>query len=123
MRLQPSKESFVNAVLGDLKHQGVSVHIDDIVVHTDDDESYIRLLRIVFERLRQANLYMNMNKSRFLCPSVIYLGHEIGHGRISIDENIRNTFKELTCPFNVKGVRRFMGTVGYFRKFVPHFAK
>lgn len=99
------------------------MYIDDIVVYTIDLESHYKLLEEVLTRLQKTGLYINIKKSRFLCSSIVYLGYEVGGGVLKIDESRRSTLLKLARPADRKGVRRFLGAVGYFRKFVPKFAK
>jgi len=42
------------------------VYIDDIIVFSKDYESHWRNLRAVFEKLRQAKLQVNLEKTQFL---------------------------------------------------------
>lgn len=116
-------QRIMNVVLTGLKERGVCVYIDDIVVFTNDYDSHLDLLQEVFIRFKNAGLFINIKKSRFLRPSIVYLGYKIGGGKMSIDESRREAINRLTRPCNVKGIRRFLGAVGYFRKFVPRFAR
>jgi len=79
-------------------------------------------LRQLFSKLTEANLTVNLNKSSFATASVVYLGHEIGHGRVSPQHCKVEALVKMPPPKNKKEVRRFLGMVGYYRKFCENFA-
>lgn len=51
------------------------------------------------------------------------LGHVVGHGYIKPDPEKVASIKRLKAPANVTGIRAFLGLVGYYRKYIPGFAK
>ena len=54
---------------------------------------------------------------------LVYLGHEIGEGRLAVPENRVDHVADFIRPTIKKGVRAFLGTCGYYRKFVKDFGK
>ena len=54
--------------------------------------------------------------------SLEYLGHEIGHGLVSVPEARVKALRDYHRPKHQKGLRAFLGTAGYYRKFIPDFA-
>ncbi len=51
-----------------------------------------------------------------------YLVHLIGQGQIEPDEAKIKAVQDYPRPTTKKGVRTFIGLVGYYRRFVPQFA-
>ena len=51
--------------------------------------------------------------------SVEYLGFEVGEGQLSVRVQSINS---ITLPQMVRQLRSFIGTVGYYRRFIPKFA-
>ena len=60
---------------------GIEVYIDDIVIFTDTWEDHVCKLKLLFDRLREANLTVNLDKSVFIKTEVTYLGHRVGNGK------------------------------------------
>ena len=55
--------------------------------------------------------------------SLSYLGHMIGAGYTSVPEaRIKAAIKLYHRPVSKKDLRAFLGTVGYYRRFIPAFA-
>lgn len=80
-------------------------------------------LREVFKCLVAANLPVRLEKCQFGCVKVHYLGHLIGQGEIEPEEGKVTAVREYPIPVTKRDVRTFLGLVGYYRCFVPHFAE
>ena len=72
--------------------------------------------------LRKAGLVINLRKSDFAQAKVIYLGHEIGLGKVAPKQANVEAITTFPAPQNKRGVRRFLGMVGYYRRFVKNFS-
>ena len=93
--------------------------MDDILVFSPDMDTHLEHLRILFERLRSADLKVKEVKCNFLKKHIQYLGHVIsGEGIAPISEKLESIQKMLP-PRNPKEVKQFLGLKGYYRKFVP----
>ena len=55
--------------------------------------------------------------------SLEYLGHKIGYGMVGVPEARVKALKDYIRPTNQKGLRAFLGTAGYYRKFIPEFSQ
>ena len=97
-------------------------YLDDILVFSSDMETHLKHLRILFERLRSADLKLKEVKCNFLKKHIQYLGHIIsGEGIAPVQEKLESIQKMLP-PRNPKEVKQFLGLIGYYRKFVPRFS-
>ena len=97
-------------------------YLDDILVFSPDMEMHLKHLRILFERLRRADLKLKEVKCNFLMKHIQYLGHIIsGEGIAPVQEKLESIQKMLP-PRNPKEVKQFLELIGYYRKFVPRFS-
>ena len=79
-------------------------------------------LRKVFQRLREADLRLKIEKCNFLKVHIKYLGHLIsGEGIEPLPEKLES-IKQMPAPTTPKEVKQFLGLIGSYRKFVPRFA-
>ena len=63
-----------------------------------------------------------MEKCSFLKKHIQYLGHIVsGKGIKPILEKL-STIQQMPHPYTPKEVKQFLGLVGYYRKFIPHYA-
>ena len=96
-------------------------YLDNILIFSPDMETHLKHLRILFERLRSADLKLKEIKCNFLKKHIQYLGHIIsGEGIAPMPEKLESIQKMLP-PRNPKEVKQFLGLIGYYRKFIPQF--
>lgn len=103
-------------------HDRIFVYIDDLLVVTNDFKSHIQLLKLVAERLRKANLTINVEKSRFCLKELKYLGFVTGDGCIKVDPEKVSAIVDFPKPTTVRQIRRFMGMAGWYRRFIKNFS-
>ena len=77
----------------------------------------------LLQRLSDSKLTVNLAKSEFGCGTVTYLGHEIGQGRVAPVNAKVEAIASFPVPTDRRSLRRFLGMVGYYRKFCKNFAQ
>ena len=113
-------QRLMNFVLADIP--SVKVYLDDVIIASDTWQEHLLTLREVFSRLKQANLTVNLAKCEFGKAQVTFLGHVVGLGQVAPVTAKVEDMKRFPPPANQRAVRRFLGMVGYYRKFCPNFA-
>ena len=97
-------------------------YLDDVLIHSPDIESHLQHMRILFQRLREADLRLKDSKCNYFKTHVQYLGHLVsGKGIKSLPEKLESV-KKMPAPTTPKEIKQFLGLVGYYRKFIPRFA-
>ena len=112
-------QALVNQVL-----EGINFafgYLDDILIYSPNMELHLGHVRVLFERLRVADLKLTKRKCSFLKAHVQYLGHYIsGQGLEPVPEKLEALVK-MPPPTDITQVRKFLGFVGYYRKFIPRY--
>lgn len=97
--------------------------LDNIVVYSDNWAHHLHCVRALMKRLSTARLTINLKKCEFGKPNLTYLGHRVGVDGISpLQAKVRDIM-EFPAPATRKGVRRFLGMIGFYRHFCCNFAQ
>jgi hypothetical protein len=112
-----------NGVFRDYLDKFVIVFLNDILVYSKSEEEHEQHLRMVFQGLREHQLYSKLSKCSFYQRQIHYLGHIISEEGIVVDPEKVETIREWSAPRNVEEFISFMGRVGYYRRFFARFSK
>ncbi len=113
-------QRLVNIVLADVPN--CNAYLDDLVLYSVEWKEHVCLLRTVFERLRKANLTLNLAKCEFGRATVTYLGKKVGQGQVRPVEAKVTAIAEFPAPTTRRELRRFLGMAGYYRSFCKNFS-
>jgi len=97
-------------------------YLNDIVVLGKTFDEHLANLREVLHRLLAANLKINPDKCHFARPSLRYLEHIVDHEGLRTDPEKVKTILEIPPPTNIAVLRRFLGIVSWYRRFIPNVA-
>ena len=113
-------QALVNQVL-----EGINFafgYLDDILIFSPNMEQHLVHIRVLFECLRAADLKLTKRKCSFLKAHVQYLGHYISGQRLEPVPEKLEALVKMPPPQDVTGVRKFLGFVGYYCKFIPRYS-
>ena len=95
------------------------VYIDDILVASKDVEAHKQHLRLLFQRLREYGLVINISKCQFGLDTLNFLGHRITcTGIMPLPEKV-DAITRFEQPIIIKGLQEFVGMVNFYPRFLP----
>ena len=97
-------------------------YLDDLLVMTSSFEKHIEILNEVCDRLKAANLTVNLDKCKFCRPSLQFLGYVVDSEGLHTDPSKVKDMLEFPRPRTATQVKRFLGLVGWYRRFIPDFS-
>ena len=108
-------QRMINHLLNDL--DACEANIDDVIVHSDTFQEHLLHIRALFVKLSNANVTVSLMKTELFHAVVEYLGHLVGNA------HVRPVFAKVNfpAPQTKKELMRFLGMVGYYRKFCHNF--
>ncbi|GBG70434.1 hypothetical protein CBR_g6562 [Chara braunii] len=115
-------QSLMDKVFRNQINRFVVVYLDNILIFSKSMEEHMRQLEKVMQILKDAQLYLNLEKSEFGRDSVIYLGHRLSAAGLEPEATKVEVIQKWPQPANVRELRSFLGLVSYYRKFVPKFS-
>ena len=101
----------------------VFTYLDDLCVVSKTFDEHIHWLEIVLKVLRDAELQINEGKSSFCCSEVKYLGYLVDSRGLRVDPEKTKAIEEYPPPQNLRQLRRFLGMVGWYSRFMPDFSQ
>ena len=99
-----------------------NAYMDDIIIFSDSWEEHLEYIQLVVENLRQAGLTAKPSKCCWDVASLSYLGHVVGKGKVSVPECKVKSIREFVKPVTKKDQQSFLGTTGYYRKFIRDYS-
>jgi len=112
----------VDEVFAELKGRFVFNFMDDLVVYSPSIEQQRAHLREVLHRLQQGRFTLNPDKVVFGASEIKYLGHLISARGVSILPDRVDAIRRYPAATNLRGLRRFMGMVGFYARFIPGYS-
>ena len=99
--------------------------MDDVLVYSSDFDSHIEHLRIVFKRLRDNGIKLKPKKCELFRNQVKYLGNIVSREGYKADTSNTHALTVLKeqQPKTVGDVRRILGLLNYYRKYIPNFSQ
>ena len=115
---------FQELMMGILKDFNFTIaYLDDIIIFSKTPQEHLLDIRMVFEKLKSANLSMKKSKYTIFSKEIQYLGHILSATGIRPLPSKTHAIQYMQPPTTPKQVRAFLGLVGYYRKFMKGFAK
>ncbi|KAK8948956.1 hypothetical protein KSP39_PZI005193 [Platanthera zijinensis] len=115
--------TLMNRIFHPYLDQFVVVYLDDIVIYSNSMEEHVEHLRIIFQALRENELYVKRSKCTFGVEEVHFLGHVIGHGRLKMDAAKIQAIVDWEPPTKVTELRSFLGLANYYRRFIQGYSR
>lgn len=116
-------QKLMDEFLRGLDESVCQVYMDDLLVFSKNEDTHRRDLRSVFNRLREFGLKLSSEKSIIGHKQINFLGHTISKEGIRPDAEKVAAIERMALPRDVKSIRRLLGTLNYYRRFVPEMAE
>ena len=111
----------MNQVFHEYLDKFVVVYLNDIMVYSSTMEEHQHHLRLIFEKLREHQLYVKKGKCTFAQQRINFLWRVIEAGRVGMEEEKFKAIKDWKTPSLVIEVRFFLGLANYYWRFVEGF--
>jgi hypothetical protein len=99
----------------------VVVYFDDILIYSKSMDEHLDHLRAVFDALRDAHLFGNLEKCTLCTDQVSFLGFVVTPQGIEVEQAKVEAIQGWPVPKTITQVRSFLGFAGFDRCFVQDF--
>ncbi|KAJ3543853.1 hypothetical protein NM688_g5811 [Phlebia brevispora] len=97
----------------------IHVYLDDIFVFSNSVEDHEKHLRIIFDWLREVQLYLKAEKCDLYSKKMDCLGHLINDRGLHADTDKMARVHDWRTPRDYRDIQRFLGLVQYLAHFMP----
>ena len=112
-------QAMMNEILRDLINKGkVVAFVDDVLVGTETKKEHDEIVEEILRRLEENDLYIKPEKCVWKARKIGFLGIIIGPNGIEMEVEKVDRVLSWPQPKNVKDVRKFLGLVNYYRRFI-----
>ncbi|CAJ0965001.1 unnamed protein product [Ranitomeya imitator] len=115
-------QSFMHDIFREYLDKFLIVYLDDILVFSDDWESHVKQVRMVFQVLRANSLFVKGSKCLFGVQKVSFLGFIFSPSTIEMDPLKVQAIYDWTQPTSVKSLQKFLGFANFYRRFIANFS-
>lgn len=97
-------------------------YLDDFLVFSTSPRQHEEHLHQLFERMSQYGILVNTSKCVFGATEVTFLGYHISAAGTKPTEAKVQAIKDFPAPTTVRQLRRFLGMINFYRRFLPNAA-
>lgn len=116
-------QRFMNKLLGEIIGKSCLVYMDDIIVYSASLQQHMQDLKVVFNKLKSANLKIQQDKSEFLKKELEFLGHIVTPEGTKPNPKKIEAIQNFVLPTTRRQIKSFIGLLSYYRKFIKDLAK
>ena len=105
----------MTTIFSDMVEKTIEIFMNDFSVLGNSFDNCLENLISVLIRCEETNLVLNWEKCHFMVQEGIVLGHRISARGIEVDIAKIEVIEKLPPPSLEKGIRSFLGHVGFYR--------
>ena len=94
-----------------------------MIVYSKMEEEHLVCLRAMLERFMEHGLKLKPSKCNFFGTEISYLGHKVSAARMELGTEGLKGITEIAPLTTYTQVQKFLGTTGYFRRFIKGYAR
>ena len=117
-----SFQKVMNHLFKEFIDRFMNVYIDDVVCYSKSFDEHLSHLEQIFKQLEKYDLKLHLEKSKFICDQVKFLGFIVNGESIKPDPHRCDAIKEIPEPSRVKELQSFLGSANYYRRFIRDYS-
>lgn len=115
-------QRLMDTIFGPELEPKVFCYLDDIIITSSTFNEHVHLLETVRQRLKNANLTVNLSKCEFFKSSLNYLGYIVDGNGLRTNPDKVSAMVNYPRPTTTTEIKRFVGMCSWYRRFIPHFS-
>jgi hypothetical protein len=116
-------QNFMNDILMNYLNEFVIIYLDDIIVYSNSKKKHIQHVRKILQRLREANIQIDVDKCEFHITKTKFLKIIIDRDEIKMNSEKVKAIVEWKTSNHLKEVQVFLEFVNFYKRFIKNFFK
>lgn len=97
--------------------------MDDILIYSEKAQDHEDNVKWVLQKLREANLFVNVQKCKFDTDEVRFLGYIVSAKGIRMETDRIEAIRSWPEPRSIRDIQVFIGFANFYRRFIQRFSK
>ncbi len=116
-------QHYMNDVLFKYLHQFCQIYLNDIIIYSKILKKHKWHVRLILNRLREADLQININKCKFHVQETIFLKLLIFIEKLKMNSRKIQTIVEWSIFINLIQIQSFINFCNFYQRFIKNFSK
>ena len=116
-------QQYMNDVLWDFLNDFCQVYLDDILIYSKTRKKHRDHVKLVLNRLREAELQMNIWKCKFNIEETVFLEVIVSELDLHMNFSKVTVIVSWITSINLKEIQSFVRFVNFYRRFIKNFSK
>jgi hypothetical protein len=116
-------QNFMNDILMNYLNEFVIAYLNDIIVYSNSKKKHVQHVRKIFQRLRETNIQVDVDKCEFYIIETKFLEMIIDRDDIKMNFEKVRAIVEWSTSNHLKDVQVFLKFVNFYRRFIKEFFK
>ncbi len=116
-------QHYMNDVLFKYLYQFCQIYLDDIIIYSKILKKHKQHVRLILNRLREADLQMNINKCKFHVQEIIFLELLIFIEELKMNSRKIQAVVKWSTLNNLTQMQFFIDFCNFYRRFIKNFSK
>ncbi len=118
-----SFQQYMNDILWDFLNDFCQVYLNDILIYSKTQREHKQHVKMILNRLREADLQMNIRKCEFDVEEIIFLKVIVSEQDLRMNSIKVKVIVNWTTLINLKEVQNFVRFINFYRRFIKNFSK
>ncbi len=116
-------QHYMNNVLFEYLHQFCQIYLDDIIIYSKILKKHKQHVWLILNRLREADLQMNINKCKFHVQEIIFLELLIFIEELKMNSRKIQAVVKWSILNNLTQIQSFIDFCNFYQCFIKNFSK
>ncbi len=116
-------QHYMNNVLFKYLHQFCQIYLDDIIIYSKILKKHKRHVQLILNRLREADLQIDINKCEFHVQKTIFLKLLISIKELKMNSRKMQAVVDWSTLNNLTQMQFFIDFCNFYRRFIKNFSK